>query len=206
MRWTGSGAMKGDGKTIIYSGHSKEHLLGVGICLRSPVGKALIGGKPVNKRIITARCHTRHSKGHHNSGTYPPTMEADDNKKYNFYKILQNAIDEILRHDIKLFVGGFNGKTGKSRQGMGSTISPHGSANITNNNGERFTLFCSLNDISISDTFFKHKDIHKLHDYHLTITQRMKLIIFSSVVDSVHHYKMLELIDVLIVAVNTFCS
>ena len=72
MRWTGSGAMKGDGKTIIYSGHSKEHLLGVGICLRSPVGRALIGGKPVNKRIITARGHTRHSKGYHNSGTYPP--------------------------------------------------------------------------------------------------------------------------------------
>ena len=46
MRWTGNGKMKEHGKTIIYSGHSKEHILGVGICLSLPVAKALIGWKP----------------------------------------------------------------------------------------------------------------------------------------------------------------
>ena len=54
MRWTGSGKMKEGGKTIIYSGHSKEHMLEVGICLSFPVAKALIGWKPVNEHIITA--------------------------------------------------------------------------------------------------------------------------------------------------------
>ena len=43
MRWNGSGKMKEDGKTIIYLRDSKEHILGVGICLSSPVAKALIG-------------------------------------------------------------------------------------------------------------------------------------------------------------------
>lgn len=33
MRWTGSGKMKEHGKTIIYSGHTSEHILGVGLCL-----------------------------------------------------------------------------------------------------------------------------------------------------------------------------
>ena len=33
MRWTGGGKMKEDGKTLIYSGHSNEHILGVGLCL-----------------------------------------------------------------------------------------------------------------------------------------------------------------------------
>ena len=34
--------MEEDGKTIIYLGYSKEHMLGVDICLSSPVENALI--------------------------------------------------------------------------------------------------------------------------------------------------------------------
>ena len=159
MRWTGSGKMKEDGKTISYSGHSNEHVLGVGLCLRLPVAKALIGWKPVNERIITARFQTRHAKATIIQ-VHAPTMEADKKKDY-FYKILQNIIDEVQRHDIKLLMGDFNAQIDKSLQGMESTIGPHVSGNITNDNRERFTLFCSLNDISIGNTFFKHKDIHK---------------------------------------------
>ena len=103
MRWTGSGKMKKDGKTIIYSGHSKEHILRVGICLSSPVAKALIGWKSVNERLITAGFQTRHVKvtiiQSHTS-----TVEADDKRKDNFYKSLHNAIDEIPQHDIKLLM------------------------------------------------------------------------------------------------------
>ena len=58
-------------------------------------------------------------------------------------------------------MGDFNVQIDKCCQGMESTIGPHWSANITNENGERFTLFCSLNDIGIGNTFCKHKDIHK---------------------------------------------
>jgi len=38
---------------------------------------------------------------------------------------------------------------------------PHGSADLTNDNGERFTLLCNSNGISIGNTFFKHERIHK---------------------------------------------
>ena len=64
MRWTGCGKMKEDGKTIIYSGHSNDHTLGVRICLSSSVAKALVVWKPVNESIITARFQTRHAKAH----------------------------------------------------------------------------------------------------------------------------------------------
>ena len=130
-------------------------------------------------------------------------MEADDNKKGNFYKNLPNVIDEIPRHDIKLLMGDFNMQIDKSRQRMESTIGAN--ANITNDNGERFTLFCNLNDISSGNTFLKHKDIHKTTWYLLTITQRIKSIIFAAVVDGVYYYKMLEFIWGLIVTVITFC-
>ena len=48
-------------------------------------------------------------------------MEADDHKKHNYYKNLQNTIDEISRHDYKLLMGDFNVQIDKSRQGMEST-------------------------------------------------------------------------------------
>ena len=51
MRWIGSGKMKQDRKTIIYSGHSNEHILGAGLCLSLHVAKAL-----------TTRFQTRHAK------------------------------------------------------------------------------------------------------------------------------------------------
>ena len=70
---------------------------------------------------------------------------------------------------------------------MESTTGPNGPAYITNNNGERFTLFYNLNDISIGNTFLKHKDIHKIQPYLQTITHRMKSIIFPSEVDGVYH-------------------
>ena len=169
IRWTISDKMKEDGKTIIYSGHSNEHILGVGLCFSLPVVKALIGWKPVNEHIITARFQTRHAKVTIIQA-HPPTMEAVDNKKDNVYKILQNVKVKVPRHDIKVLMGDFNVQIDKSRQGMESTIGPHRSANITNDNGEQFTLFCSLNDIGIGNTFCKHKDIHKTTwlspDYH----------------------------------------
>ena len=88
-------------------------------------------------------------------------MDTDDDKKDDFYKILLKVIDGIPRHDIKLLTGDFNPQIDKFRKGTESTIDRHRSANITNDNGERFTLFCSLNYISINNAFFKHKGIHK---------------------------------------------
>ena len=51
-RWNGSGKMKENGKTIVYSGHSKEQILGVGICLSSLFSNFLIRWKAVNQNII----------------------------------------------------------------------------------------------------------------------------------------------------------
>ena len=55
MRWTGSGKIMHNDTTIIYSGNSKEHIRGVGLCLNKICAEALIGWKPVNDRILTAQ-------------------------------------------------------------------------------------------------------------------------------------------------------
>ena len=83
--------------TLNQYGHSLEHILEVCMYLISPVTKALIGWK---------RFQTRHAKVTIIQADVP-TMEADDSKKDNFYKILENVIDEIRRHDIKPWMGDF---------------------------------------------------------------------------------------------------
>jgi len=55
MRWTGSGRMTSDDRTVLYSGHEEHHVRGVGIVLNKKAASALIGRKPVSDRIITAR-------------------------------------------------------------------------------------------------------------------------------------------------------
>ena len=62
MRWTGSEEIKKKDKTILYYGPEELHQKRVGIILNEEEEKALIGWKPVNDRIITARFQSRHRK------------------------------------------------------------------------------------------------------------------------------------------------
>ena len=43
MRWTGSGKLISDGKTVLFSGHEDLHIRGMGLMLRKEAAQALIG-------------------------------------------------------------------------------------------------------------------------------------------------------------------
>ncbi|XP_055874499.1 craniofacial development protein 2-like [Biomphalaria glabrata] len=62
MWWTSSGQIVNDGKPIIYSGHDKEHIVGVGIIMSKIAASALIAWKPISDSIITARLQTNQIK------------------------------------------------------------------------------------------------------------------------------------------------
>ena len=92
---------------------------------------------------------------------YAPTEEAEETKKDSFYDQLQDTIAQIPSHDVKILIGDMNAQIDKHRQGLEHVIGPHGSGTQTNNNGERFILFNSLNNMCIGNTYFNHKNIHK---------------------------------------------
>ncbi|KAJ8385212.1 hypothetical protein AAFF_G00191840 [Aldrovandia affinis] len=71
-------------------------------------------------------------------------------------------LEEIPSYDIKLLIGNFNAKLDSDRRGLHTTVGPHGSASSTNDNGERLLMLTSTNGLSIGNTFFKHKQIHKV--------------------------------------------
>ena len=62
MRWAGSGKIKKKDTTILYYGPEELHQKGIGIILNEETEKALIGWKPVNDCIITARFQSRHTE------------------------------------------------------------------------------------------------------------------------------------------------
>ena len=158
VRWTGSGKIKHGGATFLYSGPEAHHERGVGILLGKEATRALIAWNPVNERIITARLHTRHCKATV-VVVYAPTEEAEDADKDEFYQQCQDVLNSIPSSDLILLMGDFNAQiNGQKHNGI---TGPHGSAQNTNNNGERMLLLCNINGLCIGNTYFVHKTIHK---------------------------------------------
>ncbi|XP_078619529.1 uncharacterized protein LOC144886675 [Branchiostoma floridae x Branchiostoma japonicum] len=160
MRWTGSGKMCSEGKTVLYSGHEDQHRRGVGLILDKEATRALIGWKPVSERIITARFQSRHGKTSIVQ-VYAPTDDAEESDMDQFYGLLQDTFDNTPSHDVKILMGDFNAQVDSSRQGFENVMGPFGSAHKTSDNGERLLFFCNTNSLSIGNTFFQHKRIHK---------------------------------------------
>ena len=160
MRWTGSGRMTSNGRTVLYSGQTEHHQSGVGLILSKEAARCLIGWEPVSDRILTARfqsCHTKTTV----IQVYAPTEDSAEADKDAFYNQLQDTFNRIPDHDVKILMGDLNAKIDGDRTGMELVVGPHGSAQKTNNNGERLLLFCSVNSLAVANTFFAHKDIHK---------------------------------------------
>ncbi|KAK1786550.1 hypothetical protein P4O66_002993 [Electrophorus voltai] len=132
MCWTGSGKIVSDGKSVLYSGHEEHHIHGVRFVLSKKASCALLGWKHVNDRIITARFQSGHTKTSIIQ-VYAPTEDSDDDQKDTFYGLLQDTIDEILTHDVKLLIGDFNAQITDNRRGLENVIGPHSSGRQTNN-------------------------------------------------------------------------
>ena len=60
-----------------------------------------------------------------------------------------------------IFLGDINAQISSYRQGLEHVIGPHGSSRVTNDNGNRFLMFCGSNGLCVGNTYFQHKQIHK---------------------------------------------
>jgi len=95
-------------------------------------------------RLITARLQYRHTKDLLIQ-IYAPTSVSDYQVKDDFYDPLSDTINETPNHDLKILMGDVNALIDSDRRNFESIAGPHGTARKTNDNGERFKLFCSLN-------------------------------------------------------------
>jgi len=89
-----------------------------------------------------------------------PTVYAPEERKTDqteeFYKTLQDQID---KNDYIFFAGDYNARVGKIP--IDGVLGTNGEITI-NHNGHRLKEFASVNELKIRNTFFRHKEIHKM--------------------------------------------
>ena len=94
MRWVGQGMAVQEGMTILYSSLEEYHYHSVGLMLDAVAAHALIGWKPVNNHVITARLQVHHMKVT-TVQAYVPTEAATEEDTDEFYGQLQHMISSV---------------------------------------------------------------------------------------------------------------
>jgi hypothetical protein len=79
-----------------------------------------------------------------------------------FYADLQDTINNVSSNDMLIIIGDLNARVGENQQQheIRSNVGPF-TIDVENENGTRLIDFCEINNILLSNTFFKHKLIHQ---------------------------------------------
>jgi len=91
-------------------------------------------------------------------GVYAP-VEGKEQDTEEFYRELQQSMDKIPKKENIIFAGGFNGRIGN--QPIPECIGTYG-GQVPNHNGAALRDFCTFNKFKITNSFYRHKDIHKV--------------------------------------------
>ena len=91
---------------------------------------------------------------------YAPTSASSEEDIDSFYDQLQQTITTTPSKDILIIMGDFNAKVGSDWESWNGTLGKFGLGE-SNDRGERLLNFCALNNLCITNTFFKQKKIAK---------------------------------------------
>ncbi len=165
VRWVDSGMIPiAQGHTFLYSGRKDgERRQGVGLVLSKRARTALKSFTPVSSRIISARFTTSHGFCTVVQ-VYAPTNDSQEARKHLFYEQLQSTLDKVPQRDELVLMGDFNAKVGVGHSEWRGVLGKHGIGGVSEN-GLRLLEFCAANGLAITNSFFRHKAIHKFTWY-----------------------------------------
>eukprot|EP00795_Rhopilema_esculentum_P016084 gene16084-7436_t len=149
-----------------------NHHNGVGIVLSQEAAQSLMGWKPVSNRIITARLLSHHAKTT-KIQVYASTEGAEEHEKDAFYDQLDNVLRDVHTHDVIILMGDFNAQINGERRGWEDVIGPHGSSQVTTDNGHRLLSLCSHHALRIVE---KLKDADTITKFQLALSLRFELL------------------------------
>ena len=182
-KWFGRAVFQVEGYTILHSGRPipvESPLLrneGVGIVLDPALAASWrAAGEDwiaVSPRVVRARLKigTEQVDGARTPtyitvvSVYAPTFRAPVEEKEMFYSDLQDAVDGVSEQDLLLIVGDLNARVGSTERGSSNVSWPEvrgvqGVGKVNEAVAELLSL-CALNELTIMNTHFKKKNIHK---------------------------------------------
>ncbi|KAL4082886.1 hypothetical protein QTP88_029540 [Uroleucon formosanum] len=89
-----------------------------------------------------------------------PLKEKKTKIKEEFYEEITEIYDRAPKNTVRIVIGDFNAKIGREII-YRSTIGLHSAHEQSNDNVQRRIAFATSRNMTISSTFFPHKDIHK---------------------------------------------
>ena len=175
--WLQSGKLRlSSGEQLLYSGHIEHgapHSEGVALVLAPEAHGALVGWEPVSSLIITAKFTTKKKDSRLNiTQSHAPTNDAEEEKKNDFYQLLQAVLDRRGAKDITILVGGFNAKIGMDNAGYEDIMGTHKFGSM-NEKGESFADLCALNQLVIGGSIFKSTSTRS-HGHLRTMSRRTR--------------------------------
>ncbi|XP_039278798.1 craniofacial development protein 2-like [Nilaparvata lugens] len=160
MRWPGNGILESGDWTVFFSGSNDgSGMAGTGFLVNRKRKEAVIGFKPVNERISTLRLRSQFFNITLVC-VYAPTEDADEEEKERFYEKLEEVVDEIAHHDVKILLGDLNAKIGREER-FQSVIGKESLHSESNDNGRRVIDLAVRKDMIISSTQKQRKNIKK---------------------------------------------
>ena len=153
-----------EGDYVIYwrgypDGQPRMH--GVGLAVKHTLMKNLTEEPTyISERLMTLRIPLVRNEYALVISAYAPTLVAEEDAKDEFYAALGEVLHRANSRDKIILLGDFNARVGSRRDLWGHVIGSHGLGKM-NANGLRLLTLCTEYDLTITNTLFRLKPIHK---------------------------------------------
>ena len=148
------------GDRVYLSGVKKGRAdAGVGIVVSRRIEAHLLETGKVSDRIMWARFRFNQINVRV-VVVYAPCEGAKEEAVNNFYACLEGVVSNS-GDDSLIIIGDFNGRIGCNNAGVEDIMGSFGEQKEANKNGKRLIDFCAGIGLVITNSVFKHKDIHK---------------------------------------------
>jgi len=147
-----------DDYVLLYSGvpTNKRAAASIAILIKAKFKKKIHSYEFVNERILQLRYKLQ--RGYLTSLAVYVPEEGKTEQTEEFYETLQDQIDKISKNDYIVVAGDYNARFGNIP--VDGILGTNGE--ITTNSNGKLKEFASVNELKITNTFFRHKEIHKM--------------------------------------------
>ncbi|XP_049780678.1 craniofacial development protein 2-like [Schistocerca cancellata] len=133
---------------------------GVGLYIRKEMEPSVVAIRYVNERLMWIDL-TVSSKKIRIVSVYSHCEGTDQDKMDSFYEALSDVVVRVKDKDSVLLMGDFNARIGNRTERYEKVMGKFGKEMEANRNGKQLLDFCASMGLVITNSFFKHENIHQ---------------------------------------------